>query len=335
MTEVRISGFGGGIPKRKVTNEELTKYVDTSDEWIRSRTGIEARYIATEETLTDLCVQAANQAMDQAGISPEELDLIIVATLTPDLALPNTSCMVQKQLGAVNATCFDLSAACSGFVFALNTARMYILGGAARHALVIGGEVLSKIIDWTDRSTCVLFGDGAGAAVVSASDTPGILDIQLGTDGIKGEALMLQERPISNPFKTQYINEGGSDSQQRLPQASNYVTMDGQEVFKFAVKRVPQCISDILQRTGYKADEIDYYVLHQANLRILASVAKKLGVSSDKFYINLDQYGNTSAGSVPIALYEMKEKGILKPGMKIMMVGFGGGLTWGGGLVVI
>ena len=196
--------------------------------------------------------------------------------------------------------------------------------------------MLSKIIDWHDRSTCVLFGDGAGAAILAADEhRKGIVDMVLGTDGSKGESLMLYERPIDNPFRAQYIEAGGIDSMQKLPAAGNYVLMNGQEVFKFAVKRVPECIRQILERTGYSAEDIDYYVLHQANLRILSSVAKKLGVSVDKFYVNLDSYGNTSAASVPIALADMSEKGLLKEGVKIMMVGFGGGLTWGGGLVII
>lgn len=334
MAEVKIIGFGEGIPKRCVSNDALTTLVDTNDEWIRSRTGIQQRYIATDETLTDLCTQAAQNALRQAGITAEQLDLVIVATLTPDLALPNASCMLQKSIGAVNAACFDLSAACSGFMYALNTARMYIKGGAAKYALVVGGEILSKIIDWTDRSTCVLFGDGAGAAVVAKSDEPGILDIVLGTDGAKGEALMLEERPSDNPFRRQYIEENGA-IETNLPSAGSFVSMNGQEVFKFAVKRVPECIFKILENTGYSVEDIDYYVLHQANLRILSCVAKKIGVSYDKFYVNLDKYGNTSAASVPIALAEMSKKGMLKKGMKVIMVGFGGGLTWGGGLVII
>lgn len=334
--EVRMIGFGGGIPQKEVANDELSKLVDTNDEWICSRTGIEQRYIVTEETLTELCEKAARQAMIQAGITPKMLDLIIVATLTPDLTLPNASCLLQKVLGATKAVCFDLSAACSGFVYGVNTARAYIQTGMAKYALVVGGEVLSKIIDWHDRSTCVLFGDGAGAAILAADEhRKGIVDMVLGTDGSKGESLMLCERPIDNPFRTQFIEAGGIDSMQKLPAARNYVSMNGQEVFKFAVKRVPECIRQILERTGYSAEDIDYYVLHQANLRILSSVAKKLGVSADKFYVNLDSYGNTSAASVPIALADMSEKGLLKEGMKIMMVGFGGGLTWGGGLVII
>jgi len=334
MSEVKIIGFGGGIPERCVTNDELTKLVDTDDAWIQSRTGIQRRFIATNETLTDLCVKASLKAMAQAGTEAEALDLIIVATLTPDLALPNASCMLQKALGAVNAACFDLSAACSGFMYAVNTARLYIKAGAAKKALVVGGEVLSKIIDWTDRSTCVLFGDGAGAAVLSESDTPGILDIVLGTDGARGEALMLEERPADNPFRTQWMKDNGP-VENRLPKAGRYVSMNGQEVFKFAVKRVPECILKVLENTGYTVNDVDYYVLHQANLRILAHVAKKLGIPYEKFYINLDNFGNTSAASVPIALAEMSEKGLLKPGTKVMMVGFGGGLTWGGGLVII
>lgn len=299
--------------------------MDTSDEWIRTRTGICERRIVTGESLTALSVAAAKRAMAAAGVGPLDIDLIIVATLTPDEPLPNASCAVQKALGAVNAFCFDLSAACSGFVFALNTAVMYVKGGTAGKALVIGAEILSKIIDWTDRKTCILFGDGAGAAVVGAAETPGFLGACLGTDGAKGHTLTMHERHIVNPFRTQWLAE----HPEPVPEKSRFVYMDGQEVFKFAVKRVPESIHKLLEDAGMQVADVDHFVLHQANYRIIEAVARRLKVSMDKFIINMDRYGNTSAASVPIALDELMRSGKVRPGQIVVMSGFGGGLTWG------
>lgn len=329
MSGVKIKGFGAGLPALAVTNKDLEKVIDTSDEWITTRTGIRERRLAVDETLTDLCETAARAAMADAGVTADMLDLIIVATLTADMPLPNASSMVQARLGAVNATCFDISAACTGFIYALNTARLYIQGGAAKTALVIGGEMLSKLLDWTDRTTCVLFGDGAGAAVVTASDEEGILGITTGSDGSKGMALNFRERAANHPF----LNKMPM-SREEL-EKSRYLYMAGPEIFKFALTKVPKSILEVLEKTGYEADGIDYYVLHQANFRILASVAKRLGVSEDKFYVNLDRCGNTSAASIPMALAEMNDRGLLKPGMKLVIAGFGGGLTWGAALISI
>lgn len=326
MSGVKITGFGAGLPALAVTNADLEKVIDTSDEWITTRTGIRERRLAVDETLTDLCEMAAKKAMDNAGITVEEIDLIIVATLTADMPLPNASSMLQARLGAVNATCFDISAACTGFIYALNTAQLYIRGGAAKTALVVGGEVLSKLLDWTDRRTCVLFGDGAGAAIVTASDEEGILGITTGSDGTKGMALNFTERMPNHPFLKTV--QSAKDFEK-----SRYLYMAGPEIFKFALTKVPKSISEVLQKTGYAADDIDYYVLHQANFRILSSVAKRLGVSEDKFYVNLDKCGNTSAASIPMALSEMSARGLLKAGMKLVIAGFGGGLTWGAALI--
>ena len=301
--------------------------MDTSDEWIRTRTGICERRIVTGESLTALSVAAAKKAMAAAGVTPLDIDLIIVATLTPDEPLPNASCAVQKALGAVNAVCFDLSAACSGFVFALNTAVMYVKGGAAAKVLVIGAEILSKIIDWTDRKTCILFGDGAGAAVVGVSETPGFLGACLGTDGAKGHTLTMHERDIVNPFRTQWLAEHPETVPEK--EKSHYVYMDGQEVFKFAVKRVPESIHKVLEEAGLQVADVDHFVLHQANYRIIEAVARRLKVGMDKFIINMDRYGNTSAASVPMALDELMRSGKVRPGQIVVMSGFGGGLTWG------
>lgn len=326
MPCVKIAGFGAGLPALAVTNHDLENVIDTSDEWITTRTGIRERRLAVDETLTDLCETAAKKAMADAGVTAEDLDLIIVATLTADMPLPNASSMLQARIGAVRATCFDISAACTGFIYALNTAQLYIRCGAARTALVVGGEVLSKLLDWTDRTTCVLFGDGAGAAVITASDEEGILGVTTGSDGSKGMALNFSERMMNHPFlKTVQDKENF--------EKSRYLYMAGPEIFKFALTKVPDSIHEVLEKTGFEAEEIDYYVLHQANFRILSSVAKRLGVSDEKFYVNLDRCGNTSAASIPMALAEMNERGLLKAGMKLVIAGFGGGLTWGAALI--
>lgn len=324
---MKLLGTGACVPEKIVINDDLASMMDTSDEWIRTRTGICERRIVTGESLTDLSVGAAKKAMAAAGVTPLDIDLIIVATLTPDEPLPNASCAVQKALGAVNAVCFDLSAACSGFVFALNTAVMYVKGGAAAKVLVIGAEILSKIIDWTDRKTCILFGDGAGAAVVGASETPGFLGACLGTDGAKGHTLTMHERDIVNPFRTQWLAELPETVPEK--EASRFVHMDGQEVFKFAVKRVPESIHKVLEDAGLQVADVDHFVLHQANYRIIEAVARRLKVGMDKFIINMDRYGNTSAASVPMALDELMRSGKVRPGQIVVMSGFGGGLTWG------
>ncbi len=319
--EVRLLGTGSCLPEKIVTNDDLSKIVDTNDEWIASRTGIRQRRIATTETLISMSVEASKKALSMSGILAEELDMIIVATLTPDHPLPNTASEVQAALGASNAVCFDLSAACSGFLFSLNTAAMYIRCEEAKHVLVIGAEVLSKIMDWTDRSTCVLFGDGAGAAVLGASEEKGYIGTVVGSDGQKGHTLTYGgKQPIVNPFKTL------SDQQDQM---SDYVWMDGQEVFKFAVTKVPESIKKVLEKTGMTVDDIDHFVLHQANRKILSSVARRIKVSEDKFIINMDKYGNTSAASIPIALDELIRSGKTKTGDTMLLSGFGGGLTWG------
>lgn len=311
----KIVGTGSCLPETIVTNHDLAKIMDTSDEWIVSRTGIKERRLAKTETTAQLSVNAAKRAMEQAGVLPEELDLIVVGTITGDYVTPSTACEIQAELGAENAVSFDVNAACSGFMFALHTAHAYISAGLAKTALVIGAETLSKIMDWTDRSTCVLFGDGAGAAVVKKAET-GLLAFDQGSDGARGKVLSCQNRTNNNPLIS---------TEKEL----RYVQMDGQEVYKFAVTTVPQSIQKVLNQAGIRAEEIDYFVLHQANIRIIQSVAKRLQVSVDKFPISLDHCGNISAASVPILLDEMNQKGMLKKGMKIVMSGFGGGLTWG------
>ena len=319
MITSRIVGTGSYVPEQIVTNDDLAKIVETNDEWIRTRTGIRQRRIATSEGTSDLAAKAAERAIEQAGIKPEEIDLIILATSSQDYCFPSGACEVQGRVGAVNAVCYDLSAACSGFVFALNTAQAFIQSGVYRTALVVGSEVLSKLIDWKDRSTCVLFGDGAGAVVVRADET-GILGFQMHSDGTKGNVLTCGARSNGNFLMNQ------------KPELS-YMTMDGQEVFKFAVKKVPEVISQLLEKTGTPIEEIRYFVLHQANYRIIESVAKRLKVGMEKFPANMEYYGNTSGASIPLLLDEMNRAGKLNPGDKIILSGFGGGLTWGATLI--
>lgn len=326
----RIIGTGSCLPSNVVTNDDLSKIMDTSDEWIASRTGIRERRLAKEETTAFMAVEASKKALENANISAEEIDLIIVGTITGDYVTPSTSCEVQAELGAEKAVAFDVNAACSGFMFALHTAYVYLQMGIYKTALIIGAETLSKIMDWNDRSTCVLFGDGAGAAVVraytdgegteSGNVSKGLLAFEQGSDGAKGKVLSCRDRVNNNPL----IHN---------PFEPDYITMDGQEVYKFAVNTVPASIIKALEESGIKAEDIKYFVLHQANIRIIQSVAKRLKVSEEKFPLSLDHCGNISAASVPILLDEMNREGLLRAGDKIVMSGFGAGLTWGTSIV--
>ncbi len=319
MMTTRIVGTGSYVPEQTVTNDDLAKIVETNDEWIRSRTGIGERRIATAETNSFMAAEAAKRALDQAGMAPEDVDLILLATSSPDYCFPNGACEIQEQIGAVNAAGFDISAACTGFVFALNTAHAFIQAGIYRTALVVGSDVLSKLLDWTDRGTCVLFGDGAGAVVVQASER-GVIGVKMHSDGQKGGVLTCGSRTNGNFLLGKKPELG-------------YMTMDGQAVFKFAVKKVPEIIRELLEENNTPLEEVRYFVLHQANYRIIESVAKRLKVDTDKFPANMEHYGNTSGGSVPLLLDEMNRKGMLKPGDKIVLSGFGAGLTWGATLV--
>ena len=307
------------MPEQIVTNDDLAKIVETSDEWIRSRTGIGERRIATLDSTSDMAARAAQAALEQAGVGAEEIDLILLGTSSPDHCFPNGACEVQARIGAVNAACFDISAACTGYVFALNTAHAFISTGLYRTALVIGADVLSKLIDWSDRGTCVLFGDGAGATVVRADDR-GILGMNMQSDGAKGGVLTCGSRSNGNFLLGKKPELG-------------YMAMDGQEVFKFAVKKVPECITKVLEDTHTSKDEIAYFVIHQANYRIIESIAKRMKVDIERFPVNMEHYGNTSGASVPLLLDEMNRAGKLKRGDKIVFAGFGGGLTWGATLL--
>lgn len=313
---VKIVGTGRSVPARVVTNEDLAEIVDTSDEWIRTRTGIRERRIAEAGSGTSaLACQAAQKALGNAGIKPEELDIIVVATSSADCYFPSTACQVQAAIGAENAIAFDLGAACTGFIYALHTVYSFFQAGVYKTGLVIGAETMSKIVDWSDRRTCVLFGDGAGAVVVRAEEN-GSFHMTMGSDGTRGKVLKCQSRPVSN-----FLTDTEQDR--------DYVAMDGQEVFKFAVKTVPEAILKVLQESGTPMEEVRYFLLHQANSRIFESIAKRLNISMDKIPANLDRYGNTSAATIPMLLDELSRDGKLNRGDKLVLAGFGGGLTWG------
>lgn len=302
----KICGTGAYVPPNVMDNNDLSKLVETSDDWIRERTGIVRRHIAGGENTVSMAVKSAESALKNSNVSAEEIDFIIVSTISSNVILPCAACEVQKEIGAVNAACFDLNAACSGFLFAYNTAQAYIASGIYRTGIVIGAECLSNLIDWKDRGTCILFGDGAGAVVVKAKDgtQPSIITH---SDGEKGKALTCEQ--------------------------NDFIHMDGQEVFKFAIKQVPKCICELLEANGLKKEEIHYFILHQANRRIVEAVARRLKIEIEKFPMNLQEYGNTSSASIPILLDEMNQKGLLRKGMKIVMAGFGAGLSWGASLI--
>ena len=315
--EVSITGLGVKVPDRVVTNDELSQYVDTSDEWIIERTGIRERRIAApEEALSDLALPAARDALAQAGLEGKDIDLIIVATVTPDMAFPSTAALVADAIGATEAAAYDLSAGCTGFMYALAQGYGMLAGGLSQRTLVIGGDVLSKILDWTDRSTVVLFGDGAGAVILEAAPEKGFLGFELGADGAGGVHLWLP----------------GSGSR-RFDEPEKYVKMNGREVFKFATRVLVQSAEDLLAKCQVSIDDVDLYVPHQANVRIIDHATRKLGVPSERVVINVDRYGNTSSGSIPLALADAAADGRLRAGALVLMTGMGAGLTWGSALM--
>ena len=321
---MKILGSGHYVPKTIVSNDDLSKVVDTNDEWISSRTGISTRHISDGESVSDIASKAAILAIEDANINVNDIDMILLATMTPDSMLPNSASIIQKNIGAINATCFDLNAACSGFLFALNTANAYLKSKMCKNILVIGAETLSKIVDWSDRASCVLFGDGAGAMIVTADDTKAYYSVS-GSDGAKGHVLTGGATLLKNML----VNT----NEPIINNNDYYMHMDGQEVFKFAVTKVPECINEVLDKSSLTADEIDCFILHQANVRIISSVAKRLGVSPEKLPVNLNKYGNTSAASIPILFDELRKSGALDNAKKVVFSGFGGGLTWGASLM--
>jgi len=322
----RIIGTGMGLPARVVTNDDLAKIVDTTDEWIFSRTGIKERRIAEDhETTSDFGALSAKNAMEMAGIGPEEIDLIIVATLSPDRLLPSTACLVQGKIGAKNAACFDLEAACSGFVYGLAVANGMMPELGVKTALVIGAETLSRVLDWTDRNTCVLFADGGGAAILrhDGDKNQGLLSTYLKADGSAPPPWLAVEPGVAdlNP-----LGEYGSKD--------FAIRMEGKEVFKFGVRALPDCIHGALEKVdGVTLEDVKLIFPHQANVRIIEAAAKSLGIPKERFFINLDKYGNTSAGTVPIALDDANRKGLIEEGDIIALAGFGAGLTWAGAIV--
>lgn len=324
MFNSKIICFESYVPEKIITNDELSNIVDTSHEWIYTRTGISKRRISTVENTSDLAINVGKALIKSSNIEPEDIDIIIVATITPDHLTPSTACIVQGAIGAKNALAFDINVACSGFVYALSVADKFLKSGLYKTALVVGAETLSKIVDWSDRGTCVLFGDGSGGALLVASeDENSIIAEDLKADGTCWQAITGGSIGINNAFiKDKKENPF-------------YLQMNGRDVFKFATKTVPKSVQQVLDKSNLSLDDIKYIVPHQANLRIVEVVAKKLEVDLDKFYLNLQDYGNTSAASIPIALAEMSKKGILKKDDKIIITGFGGGLTWASMLIKI
>lgn len=313
---IKIIGTGSALPEKIVTNEDLAGMVETSDQWIRERTGIGSRHISAGETVAELSAAACEKALADAVRSAEEVELLLVATCSPESGIPCVACQVQGIIGASNAVAFDLNAACSGFLFALHTAWAYIEAGICRNALIVGAEVLSKLVDWTDRGTCILFGDGAGAVLAERCEQESIFKFVQHSDGSKGGALTCDTRQLKNPYV-------------EIPLRSPWIQMDGREIFAFAVRRVPECIEEALSQTGITADDVDMFVLHQANYRIIESIAKRLKQDIRKFPVNLDRVGNMSSATIPVLLDELRKDGRLKDGMTVVMSGFGAGLTWG------
>ena len=316
---ISITGLGSYVPERVLTNAELSTLVDTSDEWIMERTGIRERRIAApDEALTDLALPAAREALEQAGVAAKDIDLLVCATVTPDMMFPTSSALLADELGAPDAAAYDLLAGCTGFMYAVAQAYGMMAAGLAQRSLVVGGDVLSRILDWTDRSTLVLFGDGAGAVVLERVERPGFLGFELGADGGGGLHLSL---PGSGSRR---IEDGTGNG---------FVHMNGREVFRFATRVLVSSAQAVLERCGVSVDDVDVYVPHQANVRIMDHAAEKLGIPRERMVVNVDRYGNTSSGSIPLALAEAQRDGRLKKGDLVLMTGMGAGLTWGSGLM--
>jgi 3-oxoacyl-[acyl-carrier-protein] synthase III len=316
----QVTGWGMCVPEKAVSNDELTRTVDTSDEWIVSHTGIRSRHIAdSKESTATLATRAAREALFVADLSPNQLDLVIVATATPEYVFPSTACLVQDALGAAHAGAFDLSAGCTGFIYALAMAAGQIQAGLAQHVMVIGAETLSRITDWTDRNTCVLFGDGAGAVVLSSCDVAcGVSGVILGSDGSGGELLIVPAGGSHQPASLTTVSSG-----------AHTIRMNGREVYRFATQVIAKATEEVTRRAGWQLSEVSLVVPHQANARIVESAIKRLNLPAEKFYMNIERYGNTSSASIPIALCEAINAGRVQAGDRLVLVGFGAGLTWG------
>lgn len=327
MHPVEITCAAKYLPEKIVTNAHLATFLDTSDEWISSRTGIKQRHISTNENTSDLGTKVCESLIEKSGIKAEEIGMIIVATISPDYLSPATACIIQKNIGACNAFAFDINAACTGFVYALSIAEKYVSSGVCNHAIVIGAEVMSKEMDWSDRSECVLFGDGAGGIILSQSKNKqsSFIAESLRSDGNRYSCIISGERPVQNAFT------------EKKRMKNTYLKMKGREVFDFATRNVPENISRLLEQASISSDDVKYIIPHQANSRIVEIIAKKMNISIEKFYMNINEYGNTTAATIPIALAEMIEKGLLKYGNgdKVILTGFGSGVTWGSILIKI
>lgn len=316
---VYIAGTGKYLPDKVLTNVELEKLIDTSDEWIKSRSGIcERRICADNQATSDLAVEAGRAAIADAGISPEDIDLVVVATFSPDYMFPATACLVQDRLGACNAGAFDLQAACTGFIYGLSVGAQFVRSGEMNNVLVIGAEAVSRILDWQDRGTCVLFGDGAGAVVLRPAEENSLLAVSLGADGSGGRHLDMPAGGSRCPA-----------SHDTVEARQHFLKMNGKEIYKFAVKVIGDTAEKTLNKAGLTFNDVDVFIPHQANLRIIKAAAQRFGLPMDKVVVNLDRYGNTSAASIPVALQEAVEDGMISPGAVVLMVGFGAGLTWG------
>ena len=312
MNGIKIRGTGRCVPENIITNQDLAKIVETSDEWITTRTGIQHRHHSTTESHADLCLAAAKSAMEKAGVAPAEIGAVIVATVTPGTACPSAACLLQRDLGLPqDIPCFDLNAACTGFLFALHTMECLLNASPRKFGLVVGAEQLSRVINWEDRGTCILFGDGAGAAVVECRE--------------------------GWPSISAILGSKGDDELLRLPGLETgergFIAMDGKKVFKFAVETVPACIDAVLEKAGKTVDDVDFFVFHQANARIIDLAVRKYHIPAEKYYKNISEYGNTAAASVPLVLSELQDQGRIGPGSRMLVVAFGGGLTWGGALI--
>ena len=320
MSYTKILGTGSYVPSKVITNDELAKIVETSDEWIRTRTGIRERHIVTDEYTVDLAQKAAEKAMKDANIEAKDIDLVIVATVTPDNAFPGVSQLLQARLGLNEVMCFDINAACSGFLYAFNVADKMIRSGAYNNALVIGAETLTRLTDWSDRNTCVLFGDAAGAVVLSKSDEDKVKDVICGSIADTEGYLICKNPEIKDPAVNAISKQ-------------DHIHMNGREVFKFATRIMPKMINELIDRNGITKEEINYVVAHQANERIIDKASRDVGIGMDKMFLNIHKYGNTSAASVPLALDEAIKEGKLKKGDLFVTVAFGGGFTYGGALI--
>jgi 3-oxoacyl-[acyl-carrier-protein] synthase-3 len=319
-----ISGTGMSVPDRVVTNQDLEKLVDTSDEWITSRTGIRERRIAAEgDSLSQYCIEAGQRALEAASVSPEDIDLIILATVTPDMPIPATACTIQHEMGCKNAPAFDLAAGCSGFIYAQSVAKQFLLTSRLKHVLVIGAELLSKYLDWEDRSTCVIFADGAGAAVMSRGMPPqGVLASAMHTDGSMVDFISMPGGGVLHPPCQAMIDE-------RL----HFIRMRGNETFKMAVRCIEDVCREVLEAAGLTSADVDWFVPHQANKRIIDAVGSRMGIPAERSYVNIDRFGNTSSASIPIALDEAVRSGRIRSGHVVLMAAFGAGLTWGASVV--